>query len=389
MLRIWAVVYFIWIWGICVAQSPKPQVPSLLLDKKIQIEATQAMNDVYNFKFANAEKQFRWIKQKYGWHPLPYFLLGLSQWWKITSNIDVTDYDNDLFAYMDTSIVLARRLYNLDENNVEAAFFLAAGYGFKGRLFSVRRKWRKAAVAGKNALKYLEISKGNEDFSPELLFGDALYNYYSVWIPENYPMLKPILLFFPKGDKELGIKQLREVAMNAFYTRTEAQFFLMRILGGEENDLIGALQMAEYLSETFPDNAYFHRYYSRLLYNTGRFRQAEKECLEIIAKIDSGMIGYEATSGRYAGFFLGQIYQAFKLKEMSKHYYHRAVAFGEEIKAYESGYYLHSLINLAQYAKDEGDIPLAKKYIKTVKKRAKRKSSAHKRAREFFKKPKK
>jgi len=384
MLRIGPVVYFIWIWGICGAQSPKSQVPSLLLDKKIQIEATQAMNDVYNFKFASAEKQFRWIKQKYGWHPLPYFLLGLSQWWKITSNIDVTDYDNDLYAYMDTSIVLAKRLYKLDENNVEAAFFLAAGYGFKGRLLSERRKWRKAAVAGKNALKYLEISKGNEDFSPELLFGDALYNYYSVWIPENYPMLKPILLFFSKGDKELGIKQLREVASNAFYTRTEAQFFLMRILAGEENDLIGALQLAEYLSETFPDNAYFHRYYSRLLYNTGQFRPAEKECLKIIAKIDSGMVGYEATSGRYAGFFLGQIYQAFKLKEMSKHYYQRAVTFGEEIKAYESGYYLHSLINLAQYAKDEGDIPLAKKYIKTVKKRAKRKSSAHKRAREFF-----
>jgi len=384
MLRIGPVVYFIWIWGICGAQSPKSQVPSLLLDKKIQIEATQAMNDVYNFKFASAEKQFRWIKQKYGWHPLPYFLLGLSQWWKITSNIDVTDYDNDLYAYMDTSIVLAKRLYKLDENNVEAAFFLAAGYGFKGRLLSERRKWRKAAVAGKNALKYLEISKGNEDFSPELLFGDALYNYYSVWIPENYPMLKPILLFFSKGDKELGIKQLREVASNAFYTRTEAQFFLMRILAGEENDLIGALQIAEYLSETFPDNAYFHRYYSRLLYNTGQFRPAEKECLKIIAKIDSGMVGYEATSGRYAGFFLGQIYQAFKLKEMSKHYYQRAVTFGEEIKAYESGYYLHSLINLAQYAKDEDDIPLAKKYIKTVKKRAKRKSSAHKRAREFF-----
>ena len=384
MLRIGPVVYFIWIWGICGAQSPKSQVPSLLLDKKIQIEATQAMNDVYNFKFASAEKQFRWIKQKYGWHPLPYFLLGLSQWWKITSNIDVTDYDNDLYAYMDTSIVLAKRLYKLDENNVEAAFFLAAGYGFKGRLLSERRKWRKAAVAGKNALKYLEISKGNEDFSPELLFGDALYNYYSVWIPENYPMLKPILLFFSKGDKELGIKQLREVASNAFYTRTEAQFFLMRILAGEENDLIGALQLAEYLSETFPDNAYFHRYYSRLLYNTGQFRPAEKECLKIIAKIDSGMVGYEATSGRYAGFFLGQIYQAFKLKEMSKHYYQRAVTFGEEIKAYESGYYLHSLINLAQYAKDEDDIPLAKKYIKTVKKRAKRKSSAHKRAREFF-----
>ncbi len=370
-----------------LGQSADNAVPSLLLDKKIRIEATEAVNDVYNFKFERADRQFRWIKQKHGWHPLPYFLLGLSQWWRITPNIDDESHDREFLAYMDTSIVLGKRLYQLDENNVEAAFFLAAAYGFKGRLLSERRHWRKAASAGKNALKYLEISKGNEDFSPELLFGDALYNYYSVWISENYPMLKPILLFFPKGDKDLGVKQLREVALNAFYTRTEAQFFLMRILSGDQNDLPGALQIADYLSATFPDNAYFQRYKARLLYNTGRFKLAEMVSLDLLSRIDSGQIGYEATSGRYACFFLGQIYQAFKKKEKSKHYYERAVAFGEETQAFESGYYLHSLLSLAEYAREEEDMKLAKDYIKTVKKRAKRKSSAHKRARAFFKKP--
>ena len=161
----------------------------------------------------------------------------------------------------------------------------------------------------------------------------------------------------------------------------------MRILSGDQNDLPGALQLADYLSTTFPDNSYFQRYYARLLYNTGRFRLAEKVSLDIVTRIDSGQLGYEATAGRYACFFLGQIYQAFKKKEKSKHYYQRAVVFGEENNAYESGYYLHSLLSLARYAKEEGDIELAKEYIRTVKKRAKRKSSAHRRAREFFKTP--
>jgi len=366
--------------GFSHAQSP----PSLLLDKDIQIEATQAVNDLYNFKFESAEQQFRWLKQKYGWHPLPYFLMGLSQWWKITPNIEVEKYDGTFYAYMDTAIYLAQRLYDLDENNIEAAFFLSAAYAFKGRLLSERKNWRKAATAGKNALKYLEVSKGNKDFSPELLFGDALYNYYSVWVPENYPLLKPILMFFPKGDKELGVKQLREVAMNAFYTRTEAQFFLMRILASEENDMRGALQVAQYLHETFPDNSYFHRYYARLLYHSGKFRKAEKVCLDIMSKIDKGMVGYEEVTGRYASFFLGQIYAAYKLKEMSKHYYQRAVDFGEKIKAYDSGYYLHSLLSLAEYEKEAGNMKQAKKYVKQVKKKAKRGSPAFKRAKHFF-----
>ena len=57
----------------------------------------------------------------------------------------------------------------------------------------------------------------------------ALYNYYAEWISENYAILRPVLMFFPDGNKELGIKQLKTVANNAFYTRTEAQYFLMRI----------------------------------------------------------------------------------------------------------------------------------------------------------------
>jgi hypothetical protein len=68
-----------------------------------------------------------------------------------------------------------------------------------------RKNWRKAIAAGNNAMEYLEIGDKQHELSPEFLFGDALYNYFSVWVPENYPALKPVLWFFPKGDKALGL----------------------------------------------------------------------------------------------------------------------------------------------------------------------------------------
>lgn len=147
------------------------------------------------------------------------------------------------------------------------------------------------------------MCKQSQHLSPELLFGDALYNYFSVWVPENYPALKPILWFFPKGDKKLGLQQLKEVSYNAFYTRTEAMVWLMRILNNYENDNLRAFQISEYLYQTYPDNPFFHRYYARMLYAMGKFAQAEPVCKEILARIDSGMIGYEFNTGRYAAFF--------------------------------------------------------------------------------------
>lgn len=374
----------------CKAQYAEKKDTTIILlsDIKIQLECTQALNDLYNFKFRRAEEQFRYLKEKYRWHPLPYFLMGLIEWWKIMPNTKDKSHDEVFLAYMDSTIMVAENLYkHYPSYKVEAAFFLAGAYGFKGRLYSdeERRNWRKAASAGKNALDYLEKNKDQTDLSPELLFGDALYNYFSVWVPENYPALKPILWFFPKGDKALGLKQLKEVSYNAFYTRTEAMVWLMRILNGYENDNARALQISEYLYQTYPDNPYFHRYYARMLYSMGKFSQAIPVCEQILTRIDSGMLGYEATSGRYASFFLGQIYETRHSLEEAKKYYLLCKNFAEEIEATESGYYLYSLISLGEIAEKEGDKALAKKYFQEVKKKAGRKDEAFKDAKKRLK----
>jgi hypothetical protein len=361
----------------------------LISNPQIQIETTQALDDLYNFKFDKAEMQFQWLKQKYSWHPLPYFLIGLGEWWKIMPDTKDPSHDERFLAYMDSSIMLANNLHKKHpEYKIEAAFFLAAAYGFKGRLYSdeERGNWRKAASAGKDALDYLEECKEREDLSPELLFGDALYNYFSVWVPENYPMVKPLLLFFRKGDKALGLKQLKEVSYNAFYTRTEAMVWLMRILNSYENDQPRAFQISEYLHKTYPDNPYFHRYYARMLYSRGMYTDLERESKSIISRIDSAMTGYEATSGRYAAFFLGQMYQTRKNLDESKKYYQLAMKYSEANKATETGYYLFSMIALGEIAEKQGNKAEAKRYFTEVKKRTGRKDEAHKDAKKRLQK---
>lgn len=371
------------------AQEKKDTTLILINDIRVQIEVTEALNDLYNFKFEKAEQQFRWFKQKYAWHPLPYFLMGLSEWWKIMPNTKNKEYDERFLAYMDSTILVAENLHKKSpEYRIEAAFFLSAAYGFKGRLYSdeERKDWRKAAVAGKTALNYMEESKEKQDLSVELLFGDALYNYFSVWVPENYPALKPLLWFFKKGDKQLGLDQLTEVSYNAFYTRTEAMVWLMRILNSYENKTARAFQLSEYLHQTYPDNPYFHRYYARMLYGRGGFSaEMEQQSKQIIQRIDSGMVGYEATSGRYAAFFLGQMYERQKQLDEAKKYYEMVVKYATEIEATDSGYYLFSLIALGEISEKQGDKATAKRYFTEVKKKSNRKDEAWKDAKKRLK----
>jgi hypothetical protein len=357
----------------------------LLENEDVQIASAQAINDMYNFKFDKAESQFNHLKQLYPNHPIAYLLLGLSEWWKININIDNTQYDEMFLAYLDSAINFARILNENPRCHTEASFFLSASYGFEGRLYGERGSWTKAAFASKNSLKYFEDCKNKPYLSPELMFGDALFNYFSVWIPENYPLLKPVMAFFPKGDKQLGLQQLRTVARNAFYTRTEAQCYLMQILGSYENDYSGALLISEYLHKTFPDNSFFQRSYARMLYSAGYTGDAEKQSLQILNKIDSGVFGYELIEGRYASFFLAQINEQRRNLEGAKKYYQLCIQYAERADATDSGYYLYSNLFLGQIAIKQGDKETARQYLKKVKKESKRKDSVNKRARELLK----
>lgn len=373
---------------------PMDSIPSvevsryLLLDRGLQFRITEAINSMYNFDFSTAERDFQVLLYQYPNHPLPEFLMALSYWWRIEVNVSNESYDKIFLAYIDRAITKAEQIHEQDPTNKEATFFLAAGYGFKGRLLSDRKNWTQSAWAGKNALKYMELSRGEEEFNPELLLGDALFNYFSVWIPENYPLMKPIMALFPKGNKALGLQQLEYVASNAFYTRIEAMYFLFRLYASEEKKPQEALRLSTYLHGKFPNNPYFHRSYAKHLYTVGKWQESVRESYEILERIERKETGYESTSGRYAAFFIAQFQERIGNKEEAKKYYHQTLAYGEESESQESGYYLHALLQLAKLAGSEGDKELAKDYVKKVKKYAKRKHPAHRAAREFLKKNK-
>ena len=358
----------------------------LLLDESIKNELSGAVDNLYNFKYDRAERQFRSLKRRYPNHPMPYFLMGLSQWWKIVpTNILTKQYDERFFAYMDSTITQGEKLINKNKNNYEAAFFLAAAHGFSARLHSERSNWRKATVHSKKALNFMEKASEANGLSVEFLFGQALYNYYAVWISQNYPLLRPVLIFFPNGNKPLGLNQLQRVASQGFYTGTEAKFFLMKILTNEENNPMEGYYLSRELASRYPDNAYFQRFFARMAFVTGNLPEAERTSLDILGKLNRKLPGYESISGRYASYFLGYIYQNRKNLPQAKAYFTQCIAFANETNENKSGYALNAYLNLARISHQEQNIKQAKIYYNIVKELAEEKAP-QKEAREYLKK---
>lgn len=327
-----------------LASFSQEEEEMLLTNMGVQIESTDAVNSMYNFKFDKAEAYFLELKNQYPEHPMPYFLMALSNFWKMVPYIDTEDfrntYEKEFLTYIDLSIEKGEKLFNKNDKNIEAAFFLCAAHGFKGRYYAENKGFVKAALQGKSALHYLTYTKGKGDFSPEFLFGESIFNYYSEWIKEEYPLLKPLVNMFPKGNKSVGLAQLTECANSAFYTRIEAQYFLMRIYNSEENNPRAAYPYAKRLNATYPDNPYFQRVYARLTWDLGYYGECEKVCYDINYKVNIAMPGYEENTGRQACYFLGRLLYERGDLEKSKFYLSKTTVYAQSGDMNKMGYTL-------------------------------------------------
>jgi hypothetical protein len=119
--------------------AQKEAVPSIQLmqDEELQIEATEAINNMYNFKFGEAEVKFQELLKRFPEHPLPFYLMGLSNWWKMMpyeeGNAMMKKYEPEFDKYMELSIAKAEKIYNKNEDNIEATFFLCASHALIAR----------------------------------------------------------------------------------------------------------------------------------------------------------------------------------------------------------------------------------------------------------------
>lgn len=364
--------------------SSEPEI--LLSNQRIQLECTEAVDSMYNFNFEAAEKQFTWLKQQYPTHPLPYFLMGLSTWWKIMPWDDQRQYDDTFIAYMDTTIRYAEKIQEKDKDNPEAYFFLAAANGFLGRIYSDKGDYTKAAFVAKRSLNALNDSEQMETIlTPELLFGTGLYNYFREWIPENKKFLKPVMLFFRKGDKELGLEQLQTVSEQAFYARIEAMTFLARIYGDYEDNRTKAYPILEYLVNQYPDNSYFATEFSELCYHMGKYNESVRTATSILYKYHKNKTGYTVENARKASFFLGSIYRLKQDTIIAKKHFEYTLDFAKKANAEGKGYYWYSLEYLAKYAIAEGNTEKAIEYYREVEDKADKNNAVHDRAKDWLK----
>ncbi len=241
---------------------------TLLDNKKILDVIYDGLTSMYGYKFGPANEALDQVRKEYPDHPVTPFFEALITYWEYYPLIPGETQADKFVSLMEECISRSEKLLDKNEDDIEGVFFDLFGRAFYVMFWSDNGKSGK--VYPYLNQMYKETLKGFEmkDNFNEFYFTCGLYNYYIEAYPQNHPIYKPLTLFFKKGDRELGLKQLNYCAQNSVFLRVEAKFFLALIYLNYENDVKTAQEYAAALYKEFPGNPYYTgTYIELLLYN--------------------------------------------------------------------------------------------------------------------------
>ena len=357
------------------ATSRDAQAQWVLLPDSAHRMVEAGLDYMYDLEYTSADSVFTKLSIDFPDHPAGYFLLALTDWWRIKPNIAddaaVKRYSKSFNERLNRTISVADQRLDENSSDIIGLFFKGAAYGYRARLKSTYKPdvtslpdwfaiFKDADVGRKMLLECQRLAPSNSD----VLLGSGLFNYYVDAMPEKYPILKAVSL--PQGDKEIGLQMLRISAKNALYAKVEADYALLEILTNIEKKFTEAVQIAERLYTKYPNNPDFHKYYARNLYYTGNYAKAETVWKDLLRRVKARQNGYELSLVRQGLYYLGDIKIRQNDPEMAITILKEAVKVNKRLDEEESGYYVASLLKLGNAYDKAGKRSEAKEMYEEV-----------------------
>lgn len=262
---------------------------------------------IYAAQFDSARFIFAEVIRRYPNHPAGYFLDAMIEWWQMqVDRRNARSYESTFLRKIERVLTLCDSILDHNPYDIVGLFFKGGALGYRGRFYATIQSWLKAANDGRLALDILIKCNQLAPTNHDIMLGTGIYNYYAAALPEKYPVLKPIMLFLPSGDKQIGILQLESAAHHATYADIEAKVLLQQIYSQQfENKPHEYLRISRELYESYPTNPLFHRRYATALLQVGSYDSSITHWQQILDAYRTKTPYYDAYAAREALYYIG------------------------------------------------------------------------------------
>lgn len=304
----------------------------------------QGVKAIYSLQFTQAETIFRSVLTDDPESPESRFFLAMIDWWKILVDLDNESYDDIFFQKLEDVIYYCDKRLDNNPRDTEALFFKGGAIGFRGRLRALRASWLKAADDGREALPIVSAVAELDPSNKDVDLGRGIYNYLASVIPERYPLIKPLMIFFPSGNKEEGLRQLENTAANGRYAKYEAMYFLVTIYQNYEDNPYKAEEFAKRLTDEFPENPVFLKWRGRAAVRRGDTQLWSEIFTGLYNGADAGKFGFTEVVKRESAYYLGLYYKNLNAPDSALKYLNVSEELSRKLDNEPTGYLANTLL---------------------------------------------
>lgn len=352
--------------SLLLTYSAQAQVPELVNSPEFRPDAKAAVDSIYNFNFDGADRVLADWKEQYPNHPLWTLMEGMKFWWKVLSDLEDTSHDEQFITMMKKANYRAGKLLHRQSNHADALLIQAIANGYIARQYSNRKEWISSLnYARKAKNKYEYLSELKPDMQ-DLKLAQGLKLYYAAYLPEAYPVVKTVSWFLPEGDKEKGLKLIKEASENAIFARAEATYFLGNINYNYEKNYAAAVRNFEKLCKQYPRNNYYARILVKSYYRRHRYERALNFINKTLDRWQSKNLPHLKVMQEELYTWKGRILEKKNRSAEALTLYRKAFALGKELPNTKnrsfwvvSGYYAGKLL-ARQHKKSEARSYLTK-----------------------------
>lgn len=317
---------------------------------------------IYNYEFEQASVVSVYLEKKYPNHTVTYLFRGMTMYWQYFPILPGTPEAEQYETCLGKGMEVAEQ--NLKDNEIVAENLLSAlgsigllllyysDNGMSGKVFSMATK------AYQWVMRSFDFTHSYKDF----YFFTGLYNYYREAYANAHPIYKPLLVFFPHGSTNIGLRQLKSAADSSIFMKAEAVNFLSGIYMSFENNPARALLYSRKLRDAYPQNPQFKAGYIRDLLVIGKYGEAES-LLKSMANSSLNSF-HQAQADVFRGIIMEKRYQNLKTAES---FYLSGIdkiapygTIGNEFSAY--GHY-----GLSRIYQSAGNMKLSRQYRKEAR----------------------
>jgi tetratricopeptide (TPR) repeat protein len=276
---------------------PAPRGGSSLFTVPDPRSSDPAVNAALNFQFARAESIFSERVKADPESPEGPYGLGLTGWWKLISGAPGGDPEI-VQAHLERASKLSRDYVDRPGHRADAFFYSGRSQSLMAGLYLLQGKMMSSYRAAQRSRIYLEkcLKADPEYYDAYLRLG--LYHYYSDALPKFFKFLGRFLGI--KGDRELGLRELRMAAEQGDRVRGEATYFLANVLTNFEANPSAGMPVIHWLVKAYPENYVFYLEYQSALESLGYYPEVEDSLRAVLAPGGrlEGIEGAELLLGR-------------------------------------------------------------------------------------------